>query len=121
MTSMGPEIAQAGATNTNDTHVRNTFGSRPVEYWVNDGGKPPSPKPEPKPHPKPEPKPHPKPEPKPHPKPEPKPTPGDGLVKKLNEVLAGTPLAGLGKLLAAELRKDHVPADFALDVLGKLF
>ena len=32
----GPEIAQAGATNTNDTHVRNTFGNRPVEYWIHD-------------------------------------------------------------------------------------
>jgi hypothetical protein len=36
LTSNGPAIAQAGSTNTNSTHVRNTFGNRPVEYWVHD-------------------------------------------------------------------------------------
>jgi hypothetical protein len=33
---MGPAIAQAGARNVNETHVRNTFGSLPVEYWIHD-------------------------------------------------------------------------------------
>lgn len=36
--SNGPEIAQAGSRNLNDTHVRETFGNRPVEYFVNDRG-----------------------------------------------------------------------------------
>ncbi len=35
----GPTIAQAGARNINNTHVRNTFGNAPVEYWVNDRGR----------------------------------------------------------------------------------
>lgn len=39
MTSQGPTIAQAGAENTNLTHVRDTFGNAPVQYWVNDGGR----------------------------------------------------------------------------------
>jgi hypothetical protein len=36
LTSRGPTIAQAGARNTNNAHVRDTFGSRPVQYWVHD-------------------------------------------------------------------------------------
>ncbi len=35
----GPAIAQAGSTNVNYAHVRDTFGNRPVEYWVNDRGR----------------------------------------------------------------------------------
>ncbi len=34
----GPTIAQAGATNTNFAHVKDTFGNKPVQYWVNDKG-----------------------------------------------------------------------------------
>ncbi|QUV80208.1 MULTISPECIES: LysM peptidoglycan-binding domain-containing protein [Chloracidobacterium] len=50
----GPAIAQAGSTNVNYAHVRDTFGSRPVEYWVNDrgraaGGSSPAPTPTPQP------------------------------------------------------------------------
>ncbi|MFL5346408.1 MAG: peptidoglycan-binding protein [Hyalangium sp.] len=39
MTSAGPAIAQAGASNFNNGHVKDSFGTRPVEYFVNDGGK----------------------------------------------------------------------------------
>lgn len=38
ITSAGPAIAQAGATNTNDAHVRDTFGGADVQYFVNDTG-----------------------------------------------------------------------------------
>jgi peptidoglycan hydrolase-like protein with peptidoglycan-binding domain len=54
VTSQGPAIAQAGARNFNNGHVKDSFGNRPVEYWVNDGGKvdgspstPPKPQPTP--------------------------------------------------------------------------
>ncbi len=50
----GPAIAQAGATNVNYAHVRDTFGNVPVEYWVNDRGRAasgPSPSPTPTPQP----------------------------------------------------------------------
>ncbi|MGQ9896466.1 MAG: peptidoglycan-binding protein, partial [Acidobacteriota bacterium] len=48
----GPAIAQAGLTNVNYAHVRDTFGRAPVEYWVNDqgraaGGSTPAPLPQP--------------------------------------------------------------------------
>ena len=42
LSGQGPEIAQAGGVNTNDTHVGNTFGSRPVQYFVYEGGAKPS-------------------------------------------------------------------------------
>ncbi len=50
----GPAIAQAGSTNVNYAHVRDTFGNRPVEYWVNDRGRAasgPAPAPTPTPQP----------------------------------------------------------------------
>ncbi|HEX8825812.1 MAG TPA: peptidoglycan-binding protein [Archangium sp.] len=39
VTGQGPAIAQAGSKNFNNGHVKDSFGSRPVEYWVNDSGK----------------------------------------------------------------------------------
>ncbi|MFL5354695.1 peptidoglycan-binding protein [Archangium sp.] len=39
ITSQGPAIAQAGGRNFNNGHVKDSFGTRPVEYWVNDSGK----------------------------------------------------------------------------------
>lgn len=38
ITDAGPSIAQAGSTNTNNAHVRDTFGDVPVQYFVNDQG-----------------------------------------------------------------------------------
>jgi putative chitinase len=38
MTDRGPAIAQAGASNFNNGHVRDSFGNRPVQYFVNDRG-----------------------------------------------------------------------------------
>ena len=34
----GPAIAQAGSRNFNDGHVMDSFGTRPVQYFVNDRG-----------------------------------------------------------------------------------
>jgi peptidoglycan hydrolase-like protein with peptidoglycan-binding domain len=39
VTSQGPAIAQAGSKNFNNGHVKDSFGNRPVQYWVNDSGK----------------------------------------------------------------------------------
>jgi hypothetical protein len=39
VTSQGPSMAQAGGKNFNNKHVKDGFGSRPVQYWVNDSGK----------------------------------------------------------------------------------
>ncbi|MBZ4423253.1 peptidoglycan-binding protein [Myxococcus sp. RHSTA-1-4] len=39
VTDRGPALAQAGGSNFNNKHVKDGFGSRPVEYWVNDSGK----------------------------------------------------------------------------------
>jgi len=39
VTSKGPAIAQAGSKNFNNGHVADSFGNRPVQYWVNDSGK----------------------------------------------------------------------------------
>ncbi|MFP2932068.1 peptidoglycan-binding protein [Pyxidicoccus sp. 3LG] len=39
VTSQGPAMAQAGGSNFNNKHVKDGFGNRPVEYWVNDSGK----------------------------------------------------------------------------------
>jgi peptidoglycan hydrolase-like protein with peptidoglycan-binding domain len=39
VTSQGPSMAQAGGKNFNNKHVKDGFGNRPVEYWVNDSGK----------------------------------------------------------------------------------
>jgi peptidoglycan hydrolase-like protein with peptidoglycan-binding domain len=60
VTSQGPAIAQAGSKNFNNGHVKDSFGNRPVEYWVNDSGKAtgsPSPSPAPAPAPAPAPTP----------------------------------------------------------------
>jgi predicted chitinase/LysM repeat protein len=38
VTSQGPAIAQAGAHNFNDGHVRDSFGNANVQYFVNDRG-----------------------------------------------------------------------------------
>jgi LysM repeat protein len=38
VTAAGPAIAQAGSRNFNDGHVRDSFGNRPVQYFVNDRG-----------------------------------------------------------------------------------
>jgi predicted chitinase len=37
-TGRGPAIAQAGARNFNDGHVKDSFGNAPVKYFVNDRG-----------------------------------------------------------------------------------
>ncbi|MBK7858631.1 MAG: peptidoglycan-binding protein [Archangiaceae bacterium] len=42
LTSQGPEIAQAGATNTNDSHAYNFFTPGKVQFFVNTSGGPPS-------------------------------------------------------------------------------
>jgi LysM repeat protein/peptidoglycan hydrolase-like protein with peptidoglycan-binding domain len=34
----GPAMAQAGSSNFNDGHVKDSFGNAPVQYFVNDGG-----------------------------------------------------------------------------------
>jgi putative chitinase len=38
VTDRGPAIAQAGASNFNNGHVRDSFGNAPVKYFVNDRG-----------------------------------------------------------------------------------
>jgi len=38
VTDRGPAIAQAGASNFNNGHVRDSFGNAPVKYFVNDQG-----------------------------------------------------------------------------------
>lgn len=40
LTDAGPEIAQAGGVNRNDTHVQDTFHGATPQYFVNDSGKP---------------------------------------------------------------------------------
>src|SRR6185312_6989070 len=57
--------AQAGARNTNDAHVRDTFGNANVQYFVNDRGTATGPTPSPTPGPTPAPTPAPTPSPTP--------------------------------------------------------
>ncbi|HEX8435645.1 LysM peptidoglycan-binding domain-containing protein, partial [Archangium sp.] len=81
VTDRGPAIAQAGASNFNNGHVRDSFGNAPVKYFVNDRGVASQPAPAPS---------QPAPAPAPStPAPAPAPAPGGSYTVRPGDTLSG--------------------------------